>query len=1035
MLSAVTFDSGSSELNITLDGSDSATVQVIGDQFQVAINGSSTGPVVYTDEVYFINVTGGPGNNSIDLSSLMTANSNSLLMATSIQGGSGDDTITGSGLLDFIDGGEGDDSIHGGPGDDDIIGGPGHDTLNGDEGTDDLIQGGTGDDMLWSGSGAPDGGTWNLFGGTGFNLIDGVLEDGGIDPLGEGPEPIEDPGPGEESEEANTPPVITGLVADTSGSGPAIQWVVSDETPHEQYDVDIDVDGDGQWDLFVIADGQLDADMQEDLTNAIGRGTHTLSVRPVEYLDETASDPVVLGEWVSVTLTTNHNRLPSAADDTFQITNEGPQVDWTLDPTANDTDPDGDALSVSATADPEHGTIVLDSGTIKYTPDSGFSGDDSFAYTLRDSEGGTATGTITVWVDAIPPDVQVIQLSDLSDDAEYDLLHAAAVEILGEDLGTALINEQGRAAARKLVTVTSWGWHTLINGSPATDYGLQIDTVSQTIRVADHYYEGYPDGTFNNIDYTYSEQADQLNDLLFHEQVTQFNRGFDFENESPTQAFTNEFLSHPGARIAGGVAVAALAVATGGLSLPATTAAFSAAGLVEATVVVGTTYAVIRASDESILAAGEWAGVFESGDRTYGEAAIDYLTGNANLTDDLITATDLSVTIVELGAGGFLFFKGKRIPAAPPGTRPAANIVDDVARIQRNYCFTRDTPVQTADGARPIGKVSVGDEVYAFDFTSGEWVLRPVVERHDSVYDGPVVTVQTESDSVNVTAYHPFWVFAGRNLKERPDCHELDPLEDQGQKLKGRWVNSHDLRAGDVVYDRNGLRQTVRQVSQIYDPEVPVSNLTIKGLHNYAVGHAGILVHNTATWCGEAVDQIAARITRQSELDTILRNAIDDGIPRNNLEELIDAVKAAKNIDPSASVRAAVTDLPTIGLVVIEDFSTLSQIGKRQLTIFGENGLLRFDAVVEKGTGVMEIIWIEGRQTALSDLSRAISEAGEQIHTVKGYATSIFGDEVASGSFNPIRAAKGLKHLLEGDWAVDITRDGDKLWVIATRGT
>jgi Ca2+-binding RTX toxin-like protein len=68
-----------------------------------------------------------------------------------INGGAGDDTITGSAFDDKIDGGAGEDTIHGGSGDDIVEGGPGSDPhLSGHDG-DDVINGGPGDDNLLGG--------------------------------------------------------------------------------------------------------------------------------------------------------------------------------------------------------------------------------------------------------------------------------------------------------------------------------------------------------------------------------------------------------------------------------------------------------------------------------------------------------------------------------------------------------------------------------------------------------------------------------------------------------------------------------------------------------------------------------------------------------------------------------------------------------------------------------------------------------------------------------------------------------------------
>ena len=65
---------------------------------------------------------------------------------------------------------------------------------------------------------------------------------------------------------------------------------------------------------------------------------------------------------------------------------------------ANDTDPDGDALSITAVSSQSAGgaTVTLDGEWVYYTPPPGFTSADSFTYTVSDSRGGTATGTVTV---------------------------------------------------------------------------------------------------------------------------------------------------------------------------------------------------------------------------------------------------------------------------------------------------------------------------------------------------------------------------------------------------------------------------------------------------------------------------------------------------------------------------------------------------------------------------------------------------------------------------------------------------------------
>lgn len=86
---------------------------------------------------------------------------------------------------------------------------------------------------------------------------------------------------------------------------------------------------------------------------------------------------------------------PVAGDDSF-----GAQIDQTLtipvaDLLANDTDANGDPLTVTAVSNAMNGTVSLDNGTVTFTPDIGFEGQASFDYTVSDGT-DTDTGSVTV---------------------------------------------------------------------------------------------------------------------------------------------------------------------------------------------------------------------------------------------------------------------------------------------------------------------------------------------------------------------------------------------------------------------------------------------------------------------------------------------------------------------------------------------------------------------------------------------------------------------------------------------------------------
>lgn len=88
-----------------------------------------------------------------------------------LNGGDGNDTISGSSGSDVIDGGAGDDSLSGDDGDDELTGGAGGDTISGDQGADTLF-GNDGNDNL---SGGNDNDS--LVGGFGNDVLNGNDDD------------------------------------------------------------------------------------------------------------------------------------------------------------------------------------------------------------------------------------------------------------------------------------------------------------------------------------------------------------------------------------------------------------------------------------------------------------------------------------------------------------------------------------------------------------------------------------------------------------------------------------------------------------------------------------------------------------------------------------------------------------------------------------------------------------------------------------------------------------------------------------------
>ena len=101
---------------------------------------------------------------------------------------------------------------------------------------------------------------------------------------------------------------------------------------------------------------------------------------------------------ISITVTPV-NDPPTPADD-YAATDPGQAL--TFDVLGNDTDPDGDTLVIDSADAPAHGSIEIAGGKLTYTPDDGFTGLETFAYTVADPSGATATATVHMGVGPFP---------------------------------------------------------------------------------------------------------------------------------------------------------------------------------------------------------------------------------------------------------------------------------------------------------------------------------------------------------------------------------------------------------------------------------------------------------------------------------------------------------------------------------------------------------------------------------------------------------------------------------------------------------
>ncbi|WP_170940626.1 tandem-95 repeat protein [Pseudoalteromonas sp. NBT06-2] len=100
----------------------------------------------------------------------------------------------------------------------------------------------------------------------------------------------------------------------------------------------------------------------------------------------------------------NSNNAPIAFDDIFALTEDSLMVISVPGLLNNDTDADGDILSVNTTAftNVSNGIVTLSTdGSFSYQPNENFFGSDSFEYEVIDGEGGTDIGKATLTISSV----------------------------------------------------------------------------------------------------------------------------------------------------------------------------------------------------------------------------------------------------------------------------------------------------------------------------------------------------------------------------------------------------------------------------------------------------------------------------------------------------------------------------------------------------------------------------------------------------------------------------------------------------------
>jgi outer membrane protein OmpA-like peptidoglycan-associated protein len=147
------------------------------------------------------------------------------------------------------------------------------------------------------------------------------------------------------------------------------------------------------------------------------------------------------------------NEAPQAADDSISFNHADGSV--VIPVLSNDSDPEGDGLTIIDVSQPANGTVVNNGDSLSYTPNPGFVGTDTFTYTIDDGHGGQTTATVTVEVTNQAPAAvddgpyilmtnapHVLDVLANDTDPDGDAISIVSVDTNGL-LGTVTINDDG----------------------------------------------------------------------------------------------------------------------------------------------------------------------------------------------------------------------------------------------------------------------------------------------------------------------------------------------------------------------------------------------------------------------------------------------------------------------------------------------------------------------------------------------------------------------------------------------------------------
>ncbi|MBK8678093.1 MAG: tandem-95 repeat protein [Sphingobacteriales bacterium] len=195
----------------------------------------------------------------------------------------------------------------------------------------------------------------------------------------------------------NNPPVANNDEGTTEGDPVCIKVMTNDYDPDGD---PIAVTNYGQPSQGTVTYNPLTKELCYDPKDDCYEGVVTFSYTICDNGSPTLCDDAV----VTITVI-NDNIAPDAKNDALE--SDGSQVCKNV--LSNDSDADGDVLSISMYGQGSNGVVIKAGSQLCYTPNAGFEGSDSFTYTVCDDCGLCDQATVTVTVD-IPCEPEVLEI-------------------------------------------------------------------------------------------------------------------------------------------------------------------------------------------------------------------------------------------------------------------------------------------------------------------------------------------------------------------------------------------------------------------------------------------------------------------------------------------------------------------------------------------------------------------------------------------------------------------------------------------------